>query len=126
METWAPGTAGDRVEKDQTNKGSPEARQKKEGIARNPRKRIPTDLLQSMPKGTPHPGIASARASGLEQGRCLAVTQKEDGKASTRNREGPKGAHKGAECGGCRAPPQPSITNRNPPTHLGEVGVYSR
>ena len=119
-----PGTAGDPVEKDQTNKGSPEARQKKEGIARNPRKRIPTDLLQSMPKGTPHPGIRLARASRPEQGRCLAVTQKEHGQANTRSREGSQEPQEGGGCAGCRAPPRQSPTTRYPPTHVVEVGGY--
>ena len=82
--------------------------------------------LHREPTNTPHPGTASAWASGPGQGRCLAVAHKEHGKANARSREGSRQAHLGAECGGCRAPPQQSLSNRNPPTHLGVVGVYSR
>ena len=121
-----PGSAGNCVENEKTNKGSHEARQKTEGFARNPRNQISTDLSLGVPKGTPRPGIKQARASGPERGGSLAVPLKEHGKASTRSREGSQEVREGAECGGCRAPPQPSITNRNPPTHLGEVGVHSR
>ena len=58
-----------------------------------------------MPKGTPHPGIRLARASGPEQGRYLAVTQKEHGQANTRSREGSQEPQEGAVEGAQGAEP---------------------
>ena len=39
------------------------------------------------------------------------MAHKEHGEANARSREGSRQAHLGAECGGCRAPPQQSLSN---------------
>ena len=66
-----PGSSGNSVENEETNKASREARQKAEGFARNPRKQIPTDFSLGVPKGTPLPGIKQARTTGRSRGGVL-------------------------------------------------------
>ena len=102
---WRLGSAGNSAENEGKNKGSREARQKANGFARNPRNRVPSDLSQSVPKGTLHPRTRPARDAGPEQGRCLAVTLKEHGQANTWSCEGSQEPQESVGCAGCRAPP---------------------